>query len=128
MTTDEEAIRNLVGLHAQLTDDGLAEDRVQLYVKDGVFIQGDQRFEGHDEITKAFSAGKDPARRGKHITSNMVIDLKGDHADVRTDFIMVKPSAEGNTVLAVGRYYDILEKHDGKWLYRERKITFVLPA
>src|SRR5438067_827193 len=92
MTTDEEAIRNLIGRHAQLTDDGLAEERVQLYVKDGVFIQGDQRYEGHDAITTAFSAGKDPARRGKHITSNMVIELEGDKADVRTDFAMVKPS------------------------------------
>jgi hypothetical protein len=58
----------------------------------------------------------------------MVIDLNGDRADVRTDFAMVKPSPEGNTVLAVGRYYDVLEKHDGAWLYRERKITFLLPA
>jgi hypothetical protein len=128
MTTDEESIRNLIGMHAQLTDDGLAEDRVNLYVKDGVFIQGEQRSEGRDELTKTFSLGKDPARRGKHITSNMVIDIKGDRAEVRTDFAMVKPSPEGMNVLAIGRYYDILEKHDGEWLYRERKITFLTPS
>ena len=58
----------------------------------------------------------------------MVIDIKGDRAEVRTDFAMVKPSPEGMNVLAIGRYYDILEKHDGEWLYRERKITFLTPS
>ena len=40
MPTDEEAIRNLIGLHSQLTDDGEYERRVQLYTEDGVFDRG----------------------------------------------------------------------------------------
>src|SRR5580692_3353729 len=38
MATDEDAIRDLVGLHAQLTDDGEYEERVKLYTEDGELI------------------------------------------------------------------------------------------
>jgi uncharacterized protein (TIGR02246 family) len=123
--TDEEAIRNLIGLHSQLTDDGDYERRVELYTEDGVFTMGDATSTGREEILAAFAATSAPERRGKHITANSVMDVDGDRASVQTDFFFSLPSAEGLKPLAAGRYFDTFVRVGGRWLYRERRITFL---
>jgi ketosteroid isomerase-like protein len=123
--TDEEAIRNLIGLHSQLTDDGAYEQRVELYTEDGVFIMGDATSSGREELTAAFAATSAPERRGKHITANTVMEIDGDTAGVRTDFFFLLPSPDGLKPLAAGRYVDTFVKVGGQWRYRERRITFL---
>jgi ketosteroid isomerase-like protein len=123
--TDEEAIRNLIGLHSQLTDDGEYQRRVQLYTEDGVFMMGDAASRGRDEMAEAFASTSAPERRGKHITANTVMEIDGDAASARTDFFFLLPSAEGLKPLAAGRYFDTFTKKDGHWLYSERRITFL---
>jgi ketosteroid isomerase-like protein len=123
--TDEEAIRNLIGLHSQLTDDGDYERRVELYTEDGVFTMGDATSTGREELSAAFAATSAPERRGKHITANTVMDIDGDSASVQTDFFFLLPSADGLKPLAAGRYFDTFVKVGGHWLYRERRITFL---
>jgi 3-phenylpropionate/cinnamic acid dioxygenase small subunit len=122
MSTDEEMIRNLLGRHAQLTDDGEVAERVKLYLDDGVFQMGDRRSTGHQEIEAAFSVSAG-VKGGKHITANMVIDVRSEKASVQTDFTFLRATAEGVVIVAVGRYYDSLEKHQGGWMIRERRIV-----
>jgi 3-phenylpropionate/cinnamic acid dioxygenase small subunit len=128
MSTDEEAIRNLLGRHAQLTDDGDVAGRVKLYVEDGAYQMGEQRSVGRQQIEASFSATAPNMAGGKHVTSNMVIELQSGTADVRTDFAYFRTSVDGVTAVAVGRYYDKVEKHDGEWLIRERRIVPVTPG
>jgi 3-phenylpropionate/cinnamic acid dioxygenase small subunit len=123
MPTDEDAIRNLIALHAQLTDDGEFKERVNLYTEDGVFDFAGVTSVGRDQLASAFAASSEPARRGKHITSNTVIEIDGTRADVRTDWAFLRPGADGFTVFASGRYFDLLEKHEGQWLFKQRRIV-----
>jgi uncharacterized protein (TIGR02246 family) len=123
--TDEEAIRNLIGLHSQLTDDGDYERRVDLYTDDGVFTMGDATSTGRDELLATFAATSAPERRGKHITANTVMEIEGDTASARTDFFFSLPSPDGLKPLAAGRYADAFVKRDGRWLYSRRLITFL---
>ncbi|HEY6623558.1 MAG TPA: nuclear transport factor 2 family protein [Acidimicrobiales bacterium] len=125
MPTDEEAIRNLIGLHSQLTDDGDYERRVDLYTDDGVFTMGDATSTGRDELLATFAATSAPERRGKHITANTVMEIDGDTAGARTDFFFSLPSPDGLKPLAAGRYADAFVKRDGRWLYSRRLITFL---
>lgn len=125
MPTDEEAIRNLIGLHSQLTDDGDYERRVDLYTDDGVFTMGDSTSTGRDELLATFAATSAPERRGKHITANTVMEIEGDTASARTDFFFSLPSPDGLKPLAAGRYADAFVKRDGRWLYSRRLITFL---
>ncbi|MGA7419498.1 MAG: nuclear transport factor 2 family protein [Acidimicrobiales bacterium] len=125
MPTDEEAIRNLIGLHSQLTDDGDYERRVDLYTDDGVFTMGDATSTGRDELLATFAATSAPERRGKHITANTVMEIEGDTASARTDFFFSLPSPDGLKPLAAGRYADVFVKRDGRWLYSRRLITFL---
>lgn len=123
--SDDEAIRNLIGLHSQLTDDGDYERRVALYTPDGVFVMGDATSTGTEELTATFAATSAPERRGKHITANTVMEIAGDTASAATDFFFLLPSPDGLTPLAAGRYADTFVKSDGRWLYAERRITFL---
>ena len=125
MPTDEEAIRNHNPHHSQLTDDGDYERRVELYTEDGVFTIGDTTSTGREEITAAFAATSAPERRGKHITANTVMEIDGDTARAATDFFFLLPSPDGLKPLAAGRYADTFVKVAGRWLYRERRITFL---
>ncbi len=125
MPTDEEAIRNLLGLHSQLTDDGAYEQRVELYTDDGVFIMGEATSTGREEMSAAFAATSAPERRGKHIIANTVMEIDGDTANAQTDFFFLLPSADGLKPLAAGRYYDTFAKKNGRWLYTQRRITFL---
>jgi hypothetical protein len=76
-------------------------------------------------MSAAFASNAAPERRGKHITANTVMEIDGDDATARTDFLFLLPSADGLKPLAAGRYFDTFTKDDGNWLYRERRITFI---
>jgi uncharacterized protein (TIGR02246 family) len=128
MSTDEEAIRGLLGKLAQLTDDGDVDERVKLYLDDGTFEMGGRRASGRDEIAAAFAATAANAQGGKHITANTVIELQEDKADVRTDWVYFRGMADGVVPAAIGRYYDKLEKKSGGWLIRERRIVPTAPG
>jgi hypothetical protein len=123
--SDEELIKTLIGLHAQLTDDGNYAERIHLYAEGGRFITGDTVATGHEELSAAFAASSAPERRGKHITANAVIEVDGDVASGHSDFLFAHNTENGLALLAAGRYFDTFAKVDGKWLYTERRITFL---
>jgi hypothetical protein len=127
MPTDEDAIRELVALHAQLTDDGEYERRVQLYTKDGELVMMGKSTVGHEALAKQMASTADPQRLGKHIVTNVVPTIKGDKAEVSSDFAFVRANAGGFGVMAAGRYADIMERHDGKWLFKQRIIHMIQP-
>ena len=120
MSSDHDAIRELLARHAQLTDDGKVDERVALYAEHGAFQMGDKRSEGHEELRHAFAASGSGA---KHITSNTVIELEGDRATVQTDFVVFKATPEGITALATGRYQDQMIRQDGRWCFAERVLV-----
>jgi hypothetical protein len=120
MPTDEDVIRNLIGRHAQLTDDAATKERVQLYVEDGVFTMGPTTATGHDQLLEAFTVGSAPERLGKHVTANTVVEVKGDTAEANTDFLFILPKPEGLTPFAVGRYTDTFTKVNGQWFFKKR--------
>jgi 3-phenylpropionate/cinnamic acid dioxygenase small subunit len=123
--SDEQLIIALIGLHAQLTDDGNYAERVPLYTKDGRFIMGDNVSTGHDELTASFSASSAPERRGKHITANAVVEVDGDTASARSDFLFAHQGENGLAVTAAGRYRDTFARVDGQWRFTERRIIFL---
>jgi uncharacterized protein (TIGR02246 family) len=127
MATDEDAIRDLVGLHAQLTDDGDFERRVTLYTEDGELIMLGKSTVGREALGKQMASTADPLRLGKHITSNVVVTVNGDRADVSSDFAFVRAGAGGFGVMAAGRYADVMERHDGRWLFKRRDIQMISP-
>ena len=120
--SDREALMDLLARHAQLTDDGQWETRVELYTEDGEFtsLDGVTRA-GRDQLREAFSA---TAGRlvGKHITANTVLEVDGDRASGWTDYAFFLVTAEGISVVSVGRYHDEFARGPSGWRFRSRRI------
>ena len=59
------------------------------------------------------------------MTANSTVQVSGDTATGTTDYLFVRGGAEGIGIVSAGRYHDTLVREDGKWRFRERRITFL---
>jgi len=67
-----------------------------------------------------------PATASTHQLGNMLIDLKGDVADVETYFIAyqrLEESGKAFTRTRTGRYLDRFERRDGRWRIFRRRVV-----
>ena len=60
-----------------------------------------------------------------HVTTNSLVDVDGDTATATTDYLFVRPTADGLAIIAAGRYHDQLVRDEARWRFRERTITML---
>jgi uncharacterized protein (TIGR02246 family) len=125
MGEDEDGIRRTLADYSQLCDDGRFEEWARLFSDDARFVVSGQVTEGRDAIRDLMARMQPPEARGKHITSNSLVDLDGDSATATTDYLFVRATADGPVIVAAGRYYDRLARHGPRWQFRERAITML---
>ena len=65
--------------------------------------------------------GEGPQR--KHYITNILIELAGDRADVRSDYLVVRESENGLLPVMGGTYRDTFTKQDGKWLFARKELV-----
>jgi len=120
--TDQEAIRRTIAQYAHFCDDGRFDEWADLYTDDCRFSVMGQTYEGR-EATKAFIVkGQPPEQRGKHVCFNSVIDVDGDRALARTDYLFLNKEM---AVTNAGRYHDVLVRDGARWRFAERRIVFM---
>jgi hypothetical protein len=122
--TDVDAIRNLIGRYSHLIDDRRYHDLSTIAIPDVTFDILGQVSEGAEATAALFASRELPNRRGKHITTNSVIEVDGDRATGTTDFVYAgREGDEGPfTVMNAGRYQDTFVRQDGRWLLASRVI------
>jgi uncharacterized protein (TIGR02246 family) len=122
---DEDQIRRTIAEYSQLCDDARFGEWAELFTEDGRFVVDGQATVGRNAIRKQMIMMLPPASRGKHITSNTLVDVDGDSATSSTDYLFVRPTAEGPTIVAAGRYNDLLVRDQVRWRFRERSISLL---
>jgi uncharacterized protein (TIGR02246 family) len=122
---DEDQIRRTLSEYSQRCDDGRFEEWADLFTDDARFVLSGQVTEGRDSIRTMMAAMMPPDRRGQHVISNSLVDLDGDSATASTDYLFVRPTSEGPTIVAAGRYRDRLVRDGNRWRFRERAITML---
>jgi ketosteroid isomerase-like protein len=120
--TDHEAIATLIAKHAHYADEGDADQRAALYSQDGEFSGPDGVITQGSEAIHALFASRQPIK-GKHLTTNVIIDIDGDEATGRTDFVFLLVGDQGFTVAAVGHYEDGFVRTDDGWRFTRRRIV-----
>ncbi len=116
----ELAIRRVLASYCLRLDDGQFGALAELFTPDGSFSYGGTAVSGPAAIEAWFTTNQPPARRGKHLTLNSLIDVDDDHATVTSDYIWVR-SVNGVISLGLaGRYQDTLVRTDGRWLIARR--------
>lgn len=129
---EKDAIREVLAEYCFCLDAGRFDDMAALFTEDGVwrtdFGKGIGRA-GIAEHARSLRRGSAPPRRGVHLTTNIVIRLDGDRAQVRSNWMVAQNGDAGPLVSSAGGYADEMVKQDGRWLFRVRTIDrFVAPG
>jgi uncharacterized protein (TIGR02246 family) len=123
--TEKNAIRELLATYCFHLDNYRFAEMAALFTEDGTWDTAFGKGTGRSGIVaQAESIGKSASPRPKrvHLTTNIVIALNGDTATVESNWAVIQNSAEGPKIGSGGAYRDQVVKHDGRWLFRYRKI------
>lgn len=125
-TRDRDAIRELLATYCFHLDGEEHEAMAALFTEDGTwdtaFGSGTGRAGIIAQLQKIAALSPGPRPRRAHLTTNIVIDLQGDTAAVRSNWTVIENSASGPRISSGGEYRDRLVKQGGRWLFRYRKI------
>ena len=120
---DKNAIRELLATYCFHLDADRFEEMAKLFTEDGTWDTAFGKGPGRDGIVaQARSIATGPRPRRAHLTTNIVIDLKGDSATVRSNWVVIQNTPHGPSIGSGGAYADEMVKRDGRWWFRYRKI------
>jgi hypothetical protein len=123
---EKDAIREVLAEYCFALDGGRYDDMAALFTGDGTWDTAFGAATGRAAIAAQardirLKAG-DNRPRAVHLTTNIVIALTGDKAEVRSNWTVVQNSPQGPKIGSGGGYVDQMVKENGKWLFRYRKI------
>jgi 3-phenylpropionate/cinnamic acid dioxygenase small subunit len=127
---DELAIRRTLVTYCHRCDDGDFDGLVDQFTPDGSFSYRDEVVPGHERLRAWFEGKQPPERRGKHLTTNTVIDIDGDRAHALSDFVFLRvPEGATDPVIVVaGRYRDEFHRVGDRWLIDRREVQVMSAA
>jgi uncharacterized protein (TIGR02246 family) len=123
--SDLEAIRELYNRYALSWDDNRPQDFAACFTPDAVFESARGRFAGREAIIGNMATVNRAlgARKQRHLTTNVSIELQGERA-TGTAYFIYCVGCEGKTELtAFGTYRDQLRKVDRRWFFSARSAT-----
>ncbi|HET6609661.1 MAG TPA: nuclear transport factor 2 family protein [Rhodopila sp.] len=121
--SEKDEIRELLARYCFALDEERFEDMAALFVQDGVWETAFGTGTGRTGIVAQARSISQPNRpRRVHLTTNIVIDLKGDEATVRSNWLLFQNGERGPEIGSGGGYYDQVVKVGGQWLFRHRRI------
>jgi 3-phenylpropionate/cinnamic acid dioxygenase small subunit len=125
MLEEKEEIRDLITRYCLYIDAGRYDDWVNCFTDDGVFDspilgrwQGKTALKQFTEKYRAWTGAAQP----RHCVMNVLLQVEGNRATSEC-YLLMTHATEGKTELVIsGRYEDRIEKVNGKWLFKERKV------
>jgi hypothetical protein len=121
---EKDAIRELMAEYCFRLDNDRFTDMAALFTDDGTWDTAFGKGTGHAGIEALVLRirGTGPRQRAIHHVTNLVIELEGTTAKCFSNWLTVQNSEHGPKIGSAGSYSDDLVKHDGRWLFRYRKI------
>lgn len=121
--SDKEEIRELLARYCFALDADEFEAMAALFTPDGVWETAFGTGTGRAGIVaQARSIAKGDRPRRVHLTTNIVIDLDGEAATARSNWVLFQNTPDGPAIGSGGAYVDRLVKVDGTWFFRHRTI------
>jgi uncharacterized protein (TIGR02246 family) len=127
--SDKDEIRELLARYCFALDAGQFEDMAALFTSDGVWETAFGTGTGRAGIlAQAQSIATGPRPKRVHLTTNIVIDLNGDVATARSNWVLMQNSPAGPAIGSGGAYLDKLAKVGGRWFFKHRTIDRFIKA
>lgn len=122
---EKEELRDLVTRYCLYIDSGRYDDWVGTFTEDGVFDspilgrwQGKEKLKQFTEKYRSWTGAFQP----RHCVMNVLLQVEGNHATGECYLLATHADAKKVEVVVSGRYEDTMEKVNGKWLFKERKV------
>ena len=125
---DELRIRDTLARYCHLIDDGRFDELVELFTIEGAFAFGRLGAVGREELRAWFEEMQPLDQRGKHLTTNVVVEVDGDRATAVSDFVFLAFKDRRLVPLVAGRYRDDLVCVEGRWLIGRRESEQLEPS
>ena len=133
---EKDAIREVLAEYCFRLDGGRYDDMAALFTEDGTWDTAFGKGTGRAAIAALArdirARAGDNLPRAIHLVTNIAIALDstpgGEHAVVRSNWIVVQNSPEGPKIGSGGAYADQMVKQNGSWLFRYRKIDRFIVA
>jgi 3-phenylpropionate/cinnamic acid dioxygenase small subunit len=126
MPSDRDDIRDLMTRYCFALDDYALAELAALFTADGVWQARYATATGPAEIEATLRrVAPNPAdgHVQRHLNTNILITVDGDRATARSYYTVVRPGADGPTVMVVGTYRDTLARTGDGWRFRERVLV-----
>jgi uncharacterized protein (TIGR02246 family) len=126
-TADEkDAIRELMARYAQALDACNFSDVAALFAEDGEWVTSYGSARGRLQIETLLASvvprpGEGPQR--KHYIANIIVTLSGDEAAARSDYLVIRESADGLIPVMGGTYLDRFVKRGGGWQFTRKQLV-----
>src|SRR5689334_15307495 len=129
---DRQAIEQImVGDYPRALDSSNWKVYASFFAAEGELIVNGTSIKGRAAIEAYFNRPR-PARAGapanpeprvgKHVVTNLTIQLQGDRATAQAYWQTVMSRASGTTIAGAGHYEDVLKKENGTWKFVKRAI------
>jgi ketosteroid isomerase-like protein len=123
---DKDAIRELLADYCFRLDSRRLDELAALFTDDGEWMSRNGRADGREAIERLLArlvpmpvAGQ----RRKHFTTNIIIKLDGDSAEVVSNFLVVRDSQAGPVIAVAGTYDDEVVRAGAAWQFKSRRLS-----
>jgi uncharacterized protein (TIGR02246 family) len=112
-------IRDLITRYAIHFDDKAWDAFALLWADDACFVANGVRFEGRERLLEFLTTCLPDGYSGKHMNAPSLVEVApdGTSATAKTDVVWISQDFENRIV---GRYDDVFERRDGRWLFSRR--------
>lgn len=119
----KDAIRDVLHLYCQCMDEGRFAELGTLFTEDGEWIAPYRRARGPAAITAWLTQSVPPAPRRMHYVMNSLIQVQGDSAEAKSNYLVMVEGPEGPVASVCGTYVDRLARADGGWRFTRRELV-----
>lgn len=125
-----EQIRQLKSEYCNICDAGHDPDRIiELFTDDGVWEMAEHgRFQGHEELRRAFASFGDAISFSQHNTTNLDVRMYDDRATGTWHFIGVVAAGDAAGRLTVARYDEEYVRVGAVWKIQYLRATSLARA
>lgn len=119
------AIEHLLNRYCYCADYDPPESMRELFTSDAIFEipAMNVRCEGIDNIIAFFRSSREVNAGARHVISNLLIEGEGEVANSSAYLQVIQTQGEGNSIAAVGRYVDVLQRDSDGWRLKHRTVV-----
>ena len=122
MLNDKDAIRDLLHLYCFHMDEGRFAELSALFTADGEWIAPYRTATGPDDITAWLTQSVPASPKRMHYVMNSVIDVTGDLATAKSNYLVMVEGPDGPQPSVCGIYSDIFARTAAGWRFRRREL------